>query len=426
MSAAAADQAAPRWLPWAIWGLGALFFFYGFFQRLAPSVMIDPLMRDLELDGAQVGNLSAFYFYAYAGMQIPIGLMIDRFGPRRLMTAGALTCAIGSASFALADTAALAFVGRFLVGFGAGFSFVSAITLAARWFEPRRFAQFTGLTMAAGMLGGFLAQAPLAALVDSIGWRTALLASSAAGLLLAAALWLLVRDWPPGRAQVVSPGGGFRGLLRSLARVLTRSQNILICLVAAALTAPMLAFAGLWGVAWLMHTQGLARAEAGATTSILLAGWAIGSPIAGWLSDRIGRRKPVLQAGCLLALAGMAPLLYIDALPDPLLWAGFFATGAAGGCMAVAFALARLHNPPEETGAVFGFVNAAVTGTGAVFQPLIGFLLDLGWDGTLDQGARVYDLETYRLALSVLVAFLVAALALTLLLKEPRPATKGA
>lgn len=426
MSAELRDEAPPRWLPWTIWGLGALFFFYGFFQRVAPSVMIDPLMRELALDGAAVGNLSAFYFYAYAGMQIPIGLMVDRFGPRRLLTGGALACALGTAGFALAEDAALAFACRFLVGFGAGFSFVSTITLASRWFSIGRFAQFTGLTMMAGMLGGFLAQAPLAALVEAIGWRDALLGSSVAGLALAVALWVVVRDWPPGARETPTAGGGLTGLLRSLSRVLTRFQNIAICLISAGLTAPMLSFAGFWGVAWLMQTQGMERAEAGATTSLLLLGWAAGSPLAGWLSDKIGRRKPVLQGGCLIGLGTLSLLLYVGELPSVLLWSCFFLTGAAGGCMAVSFALARAINPPGETGAVFGFVNCAVTGTGAVFQPLIGFLLDLGWGGTLDAGARVYEADTYRDALSVLVAFLGLALLLSLLLKEPREATKTA
>lgn len=426
MTDAAAEKAMPRWLPWAIWGLGALLFFYSFFQRLAPSVMIDPLMRELSLDGAAVGNLSAFYFYAYAGMQIPIGLMVDRFGPRRLLTVGALTCAVATAGFALAEDTSLAFLCRFLVGFGAGFSFVSAITLAARWFPPGRFAQFTGLTMMSGMIGGFLAQAPLALLVETVGWRTSLLASAAVGVVLAAAIWTVVRDWPPGQRVAAAPGGGWRGLLRSLASVLTRFQNVALCLISAGLSAPMLSFAGFWGVAWLMQTQGMERAEAGATTSLLLIGWAIGSPSAGWLSDRLNRPKAVLISACVISLVALAMLVYLPGLPAELLWACFFLTGASGGCMAVSFALARSYNPPSETGAVFGFVNCAVTATGAVFQPLIGYLLDLGWDGTTDAGARVYAPETYRDALSCLVVFLAVALLLSLLIKEAPRARKAA
>jgi MFS family permease len=188
------------------------------------------------------------------------------------------------------------------------------------------------------------------------------------------------------------------------------------------MTAPMLAFAGLWGVAWLMQTQGYSRPEAGATASLLLLGWAVGSPIAGWTSDRLGRRKPVLQAGCLLTLLALLVLLYVEGLSTPLIWLCFALTGAGGGSMSVAFALGRATNPTSDTGAVFGFLNGAVVASGAVFQPLIGFLLDLGWEGREENGVRVYSADAFQVALSSLVVVLVLALALTLLLREPRTA----
>ena len=418
--AVAPSSPIPRWLPWCMWGLGALFFFYGFFQRFAPSVMTDPLQREFALDGAAVGNLSAFYFYAYAGMQVPIGLIVERFGPRRLLTFGALVCAAATAGFALAESAWLATLCRFLVGFGASFSFVCAITLAARWFPPQRFAQFVGLTMMAGMVGGLLAQGPLGLAVEAFGWRSSLLATAGVGLALAAALWLVVRDWPSGSPHAEARHESWAGLVPALGRVLTRAQNLLLCLVSAAMTAPMLSFAGLWGVAWLMQTKGYSRPEAGATASILLFGWAVGSPIAGWLSDRLGRRKPVLQAGCLLALLALLPILYLADPPRLLLWTSFALTGAAGGAMSVAFALARSANPASDTSAAFGFLNGAVVASGAVFQPLIGFLLDRGWDGREEAGVRLYSAATYEAALSSLVAFLGLALALSLFLREPR------
>jgi MFS family permease len=358
-------------------------------------------------------------------MQVPIGLMVERYGPRRLLTFGALVCTAATAGFALAESLWLATLCRFLVGFGAGFSFVSAITLAARWFSPQRFAQFVGLTMMAGTLGGLLAQGPLGLAVEAFGWRNSLLATAGLGVLLALALWLVVRDWPPASAHSEQRHDSWAGLMAALGRVVTRAQNLILCFISAAMTAPMLAFAGLWGVAWLMQTQGYGRAEAGATASLLLLGWAVGSPIAGWTSDRLGRRKPVLQVGCLLTLLALLPLLYLEGLPEPLLWLCFAMTGAAGGFMSVAFALARSANPVSDTGAVFGFLNGAVVASGAVFQPLIGFLLDLGWEGREEEGVRLYSAGAFQAALSSLVVMLAVALALSLLLREPRMARPG-
>lgn len=414
-----AREMAP-WLPWLVWGLGALFFLYGFFQRLAPSVMHDHLMAEFDLTGATVGNLSAFYFYTYAALQIPVGLMVDRFGPRLLLTLGALVCSLSTLLFAWSTDAGLAQAARALVGFGAGFAFVCSLSLAARWLPSGRFAQVTGLQMMAGMIGGFIGQAPLAALVEGIGWRDALAGSAVVGLVLTLALWLLVRDQPPGAPPVPRAAITLQSLLASTVRVLARRQNLVTALMSAAMTAPLLSFAGFWGVAWLMQTKAYDRPGAGAVASLLLLGWAVGSPLAGWLSDRLGRRRIVLQAGALVAFLGLAAVLYLPDLPNVLLWALFVITGAACGCMSVSFALVRGYNPPSETGAAFGFVNGAVTATGAVFQPLIGFLLDLGWEGERRSGARVYGAETFQSALSVLLVFLAVALLLSLLLREAR------
>ncbi|MEO1190697.1 MAG: MFS transporter [Pseudomonadota bacterium] len=420
VSSSRAETAVPAWLPWLVWGLGCLFFLYGFFQRLAPSVMHDHLMAEFDLTGATVGNLSAFYFYTYATLQVPVGLMVDRFGPRRLLAAGALICSLSTLLFAWSTDATLAHAARAFVGFGAGFSFVCTVTLAARWLPAGRFAQTTGLLMMAGMIGGFLGQAPLAALVEEVGWRPALGASGVVGLALALAIWLVVRDQPPGAPQ--SKGGALTplSLLTSLGHVLSRRQNLVTAFISAAMTAPMLSFAGFWGVAWLMQTKGYDRPGASAVTSLLLLGWAVGSPLAGWLSDRLGRRRIVIQAGGLIALVALTAILYLPELPSVALWVLFVVTGAACGCMSVAFALVRGYNPINETGAAFGFVNGAVTATGAVFQPLIGLLLDLGWRGEQLAGARVYDADTFQQALSVLLVFLVVALVASLLLREAR------
>lgn len=422
----AAERPASGSLPWLVWGLGALFFLYGFFQRFAPSVMIDPLMRDLAVGGAAMGNISAFYFYAYAAMQIPTGLMVDRLGPRRLMTLGALVCAAGAGLFSQAGSGTQAAAGQFAIGLGAGLSFVCALTLSARWFPAQRFAQFTGLVMVAGTLGGFLAQAPLALAVEAFGWRVTLMGSALVGLVIAAAVWLAVRDWPPGTPPPPAHHDGLAGLGRGLLRVASRRHNLIVAVIGGAMSAPMLAFAGFWGVAWLMQTQGLSRSAAGGTTSLMLLGWAVGSPLIGWLGDRLGNYRTVLRGGCLATLLVLVPLIHLPDLPHWLFWICFFMAGAGASCMTVAFALVRRLNPQGETGAAFGLLNTAIMGSGAVFQLLIGVLLDLGWDGTLDHGARVYDAATYRLSLSALIAFLGLAFCLSLLLREPHPAKKAA
>ena len=417
--AAGAPPRIPPWLPWLTWGLGASLFFYGFFHRIAPSVMIDSLMRDFSASGAVLGNLSAVYFYAYATLQIPVGLMLDRWGARRMLTGSALFCAAGSLAFGLADSLALAYLGRFMIGAGAAFAFVGCLTLASVWFPANRFSQFAGMTMMAGMIGGFAAQAPLATVVELTGWRAVLIAAAVLGAALAAAIWMIVRDAPPGRAR--HHGGEAQSLsqlLRGLVEVLAKRQNWMISLCAAAMSAPMLSFAGLWGVAWLIQAHGLSRPEAGATTSLLLIGWAVGSPVSGGISDRLDKPKRTMQAGMLLGLICFSALLYVPGLPKPLLWLLMFLAGCGLGSMVVCYALMRQANRTQVTGAALGFSNGMSVGAGAVFQPLVGFLLDLRWQGEMLEGARVYSASAYAFAFSVLVGYLALCLVMSFFIRQ--------
>jgi MFS family permease len=277
------------------------------------------------------------------------------------------------------------------------------------------------------MLGGIGGQAPLAALVEAAGWRGALAGAAGFGVLLAAAIWLVVRDRPPAAAAPLGPAGPTApALLAGLWAVARRPQIWLLALAAAAMTAPLLSFAGLWGVAWLMQTRGLARPEAAAMTSLMLIGWALGGPVIGTLSDRLGRRRIFLLAGGGLGLVCLAAVLYLPGLSLGLISALFLANGLGLGAMVVAFAMAREGNAAAVSGMAYAFVNCAVTATGAVFQPLIGWLLDLRWEGLLIEGARVYAVEAYRVALGSLIVFLVLGLAAGLGLRETHPKVTGA
>ena len=395
------------------WATGALVFFYAWILRVAPSVMIDELMRDFAVGAAAVGHLSAFYFYGYAGMQIPVGLLMDRFGPRRLMTVAALGCAAGCLLFALAPTLWALSLGRFVIGATAAFSLVGAMTVAGQWFPPARFALLSGLAMMLGMAGGVFGQAPLRLLVDQFDWRQASLALAGGGVLLALAVVVTVRDR-------VRPSGSLRQVMAGLGQVGRNRQTWLIALAGLGTTGPLLGFAGLWGVPYLVLTQGLDRTAAAGVTSMVFIGWGVGAPVIGWLSDRIGRRKPPFVAGLVLTAVAMAGLAWAPGLP---LWAVSvlcFLCGFGGSAQIVGFAAVRELNPPAAGGAALGIVNGVVTGAGALYQPLLGGLLDLAWTGEMAGGVRVYTVAAYSTAFSVLVAGAVMGIACILLMRETR------
>ncbi len=395
------------------WATGALFFFYAWILRVTPSVIIDELMRDFAFGAAAVGNLSAFYFYGYAGMQIPVGLLMDRFGPRRLMTLAGLGCAAGCVLFALAPTLWALSLGRLLIGATSAFGLVGAMMVAGQWFPPARFALLSGLAMMLGMAGGVFGQAPLRLLVERLDWRPASLALASGGVLLALAAFATVRDGARGSSTL-------RQVMSGLARVGRNRQTWLIAVAGLGATGPLLGFASLWGVPYLVLTQGLDRTAAAGVTSTVFIGWGVGAPVIGLLSDRIGRRKLPFVLGLALTAVAMAALAWSPGLP---LWAVSvlcFLCGFGGSSQIVGFAAVRELNSPAAAGAAIGIVNAAVTGGGALYQPLLGWLLDLAWTGEMAGGARVYAPAAYSTAFSVLVAGALVGVACTLLMRETR------
>jgi MFS family permease len=408
------NQAAddrPSLLPFFGWLTGAMFFFYAWVLRVAPSVMVEELMRDFAVGAGVLGHLSAAYFYGYAGMQVPVGLLLDRFGPRRLMTAAAAVCAAGCVLLAVSDTLAGATAGRFLIGASAAFSLVGSMAVAGQWFAANQFAILSGLSMAMGMAGGVFGQAPLRLAVEASDWRTTTLLLAAGGVALAIAAFATVRDRHRG-------SGGLGKVLSGLGVVLRHRQTWLIAITGLGTSAPLLALASLWGVPFLETAYGFTRTQAATLTSVIFVGWGVGAPLIGWLSDRIGRRRAPLVAGLVLETAALAALVYSPGLPTSALAALCFLVGFCGSAQILCFALVRENNPATLSGTAIGFLNGMVTGAGALFQPLVGVLLDLAWTGETALGARIYDIAAYRIAFGSLIACCLVGLACLLAVRE--------
>ena len=398
-------------LPLLGWFTGAMFFFYAWVLRVAPSVMVEDLMREFSVGATVVGNLSAFYFYGYAGMQIPVGMLIDRFGPRRLLVVAGLVCGASCLLAAYSPTLEGVFLGRFLIGASAAFSLVSALAVAAQWFEPRHFAVLGGLAMAAGMAGGVLGQAPVRLLVEAHGWRQTLALMGVGGVIIAVMALLTVRDKRRG-------SGGFGAVLAGLARVARNRQSWLVAMSGLGTNGALLAFGGLWGVPFMRAAHGLEQTDAAAMTSLLIAGWGFGAPMFGWLSDRMGRRRRPFLIGFGLCASALVMLVYGPPLPLPAVAALTFLCGFGGSAQIVSFAVAREINPPALGGTAIGLVNAFVTGAGALYQPLIGWLLDLNWSGALSGGARIYGVPEYRMAFGVLLVGMFVSLCCVAAMRE--------
>jgi MFS family permease len=414
----------PPWLGWSLWGIGVFLYLMGFYQRVAPAVMTNELMRDFGISAASLGNLSAFYFYAYVAMQIPTGVLADRWGPRRLLSAGAVVAGAGSLLFAMAPALIWANLGRFLIGGSVAVAFVALLKLDSHWFPAQRFSLAAGLALFWGVVGAVGGGVPLRLLVVHFGWRPVMLVSGLFTLLLALAAWAFIRDDPSAwgyhshSPESGSPDQAAPGPLAGLGQVLRYRNTWLLAWAPAGIAGPLLTFAGLWGVPFLQVRYALSQAAAAAICSVLLIGFAVGGTLMGALSERLDRRKPLFLVGSCVATCGWALMIFLHSLPE---WGLVFCaacTGLASGCMIISFAWGKESVPVPLAGTVAGVINMGIMLGPMVLQPAIGWVLDAQWDGRLEQGVRVYSLGAYQLGLALLLAWSLLAFGLLLLARE--------
>jgi len=412
----------PARLAWTIWGLGALLYLFAFYQRVAPAVMTDQLMADFAIGGAALGNLSAFYFYAYVVMQIPTGVMADRWGPRRVLAGGAGVAAVGSLLFAFAPDFGWAGFGRLLVGAAVAVAFVSTLKLASHWFPPQKYALASGMALFMGVVGGVMAGVPLSMLVENFGWRMVMGSAGMFATLLCIAIWLFVRDDPSARGyQSHHHGGGgtqrHPPILAGIFQVLSYRNTWLLMLMPIGFSGAVLTFAGLWGVPWLRQVHGLDPKAAAAVTSALLVAWALGGPILGSWSQRIGRRKPLYLISGAVATAGWFAVIFL-APPLWLMVVLLAITGFASGNIIIGFAWAKESLPLRLTGTASGVINMGPLMGGMLLQPGVGWLLDRGWGGQLAGGARLYDAAAWQTSFGLMFVAVVSALLLVPFVRE--------
>ncbi|MBS0628754.1 MAG: MFS transporter [Verrucomicrobia bacterium] len=403
-------------LAWAIWLLSALFMFYKYAIEVSPSVMTDHLMKAFQIDGVQLGNLAACYFYSYLIMQIPGGLLIDRFGPRKVTTIAIGICGLGIILFASSNILFIAQLGRFLSGLGAAFAAMNCLKLTGNWFPAKRFAFMAGLMMSLGMLGAVGGQAPLSAFINTLGWRSALFTIGVIGLFFSAIFWLVVRDRAKYHADIpLTPEK--TDLWKSCRSVFTSKQSWLLSVYSGLAFAPITVFGGLWGVPFISEAFTLSKTNAAHVVSLLFFGFAAGAPLWGWLSDYMGNRKKVMYVGTTFAAIAFSFVLYAP-ISVWVLSVLMFAFGFFISSFLVCFTMIREINAPAVAATAIGFMNSFDALLGALSDPLTGKFLDLGWQGKIVDGVRIFSVTTYKWALTTVPIYLIAAIVILFFVKE--------
>lgn len=399
--------------PWFVWFLGACFFFYKYLVQVSPSVMTNDLMHAFQINATGLGNLSACYFYAYLLMQIPVGLLLDKFSPRYLTTAAILVCAVSTFIFSGTNSLTLACISRAFIGFGAAFAAVSCLKSAALWFPANRFALVSGMCMTAAMMGAVGGQMPLSLLVHDFGWRLALKIVAVLGLVLGILYVATIRDKQQVKERLPKEKTKMHPLL-----ILKSKQAWLLSLYSGLAFAPVSVFGGLWGVPFLQQTYQFSAPRAALAVSWIFIGFAIGAPLLGWLSDWMGKRKPLMIFGTLLATSCLIMVIYgFNTVPwmiDGYLF--LFGLGASG--FFISFAMIREGFPLILSATVLGFMNTFDSICEAVSEPIVGVFLDMTWDGKLQNGVHYFSIHAYKLSLLLLPIYLIIALVILVFIKE--------
>ena len=407
-------------LPWLMCGLAALFYCYEYLLRVAPSVMTSDLMLTYHIDAAALGNLIAFYYYIYTPMQLPVGLLMDAYGPRRLLTIAGLSCAVGAYLFASTDIFFIAAFGRFLVGFGSAFAFVGVLKLATLWLPPERFALISGLTTALGMIGGMLGDIILTVLINKNGWRLSSYWAACFGIILTLCMFIFLRDGKSKKGNTEhlhQELPALKDILCTLARIIRNPQIWINGLIGCLLYLPTSVFAELWGVPFLSQALHFSPSAAANAVSLIFLGWATGSPIAGFISDTLRQRRLPMTIGAAVAAILFSIVLYVPHVPVYAVCIIFYLFGFFSSVEVITFAVGREISSSKAAGTAIALTNMLVMIGGVIFQPLVGVLLQ--WQGgETVEGLHIYSADAYQYALAVLPLGLMLTVFLSFFLKE--------
>ncbi|MFL6732792.1 MAG: MFS transporter [Sphingomicrobium sp.] len=405
------DKAASARIAVAAWLLTAVFYFYQYSMRSAPAVMVPELSGAFGLTAVGVASLVGLFYWGYAPFSLVAGVCMDQLGPRKVVPLGAATVAIGSILFSTADPT-LGSIGRFMQGAGGVFALIGAVYLVSAYMPASRAATLIGATQMFGMAGGSAGQFVVGPMIAAgVNWSSFWLAMGFIGLPIAFLLFLLI---PRSRPSSGSPAAGLGPAMRAMGAVFMNPQSILCGLIAGLFFVPTTIFDMVWGVRYLQEAHDLPYSVAVLRSASVPFGWIIGCPLLGWLTDRIGRRKPVIVGAGIVLVGCLALILFLPGGAVPPYTLGLL-TGIASGAAMIPYTVIKEANRPEHAGTATGVINFLNFAMTAILGPIFASRLIAASAG----GER--DLGHYQATFAPLLLGVVLAVLLALVLRETGP-----
>jgi len=413
---------------WFIFITLSMAYLFVYFHRLSLSVVADKLIHDFRSTASVIGILGSLYFYCYAVMQLPAGLLSDSIGPRKTVTLFLFIAALGSILFGISSNIRIAFAGRILVGFGVSMVFIPTMKIFSEWFRKQEFAQMAGILNAVGGAGVLAATWLLALMTDIFGWRLSFILIGGITCSISILSWVVVRDRPqdkkwPAISEIENrlKNSQFSireiSLMEGVRKVLSERHFWPLAIWFFFNCGIFFGFGGLWSGPYLMDVYGISRKEAGSILSMIAWGMIIGSPLLGFLSDRLlkSRKKPFILSTTVLTILLLFLYIFPDSLSKSAIYIFFFIFSISSSAIVIiGFTSTKELFPVEIAGTSVGTVNLFPFLGGALFMPLLGKILD----AYRTTGSDGYSLEGYSMLILVLIASSVIALACTFIMKE--------
>ena len=396
-----------RWMPspWLMWGIAVLFVFFQFFMQLSSGVMLGQLVLSFHTNALGAGILAGSFYVVYTLLQTPAGMMVDRYGPRRLMTGGGVVCAVGAWLFASSQTLAVAELGRILMGGGSSFAFVSSLYIAAEWFPANRFGFMVGLAETIGMFGTLVGNVYLAHLLQTVPWRQTMYVASGVAVIIGLLCWILIRDTKPNHKHHESQT--FKDFIGDIFSVLRKPALWVNGFISGIFFSLLTVFAGLWYIPFLVTIYHVPLTTATLAASMLYIGVATGGPLLGILYPRISRPRWLLFVNNLIAAFLVVVLVYFP--PQHLFFTGvlMYLLGLISCSYVINFALVKELTPPSVLSTSVGFTNMVCVITAPILQPLIGWMISYIAMHEAGGPTTVYSINSFHWAFSIFPLLLI-------------------
>lgn len=392
------DNQRTRYTPFLMWLFPLLFFGYQFILRLWPGLMMQPIMMQFSIDASGFGLLAACYYYGYAGMQIPIALLLARFGAQKIVFLFAVLCGLALLLFTFTSNFYLALLSRFLIGAGSAVGFLGVSQVVSTWFSTDHYAKMIGLSFSFGLLGAVYGGKPLSLLISAYQWQSIACVLALIAILIGGAAFLVLGVKPIKKQEYTAfSGSSFAALLSSKALWVLAVANLLM-------VGSLEGFADVWGVPYLMTAFSFSKPDAALLTSLIFVGMLFGGPLLAMIAKKAGNY--VTLAVCALGLCLAFTLLLSHCISNWwLLCTLFFVVGLLCCYQVIVFATGATLVSAELLGIAIAFLNCINMFGGSLFHTLIGHLMDTFWMGVVDsQGVRVYPLHSFQYALSIIPA----------------------